>query len=270
MPARSAESVFAEWFARQGTDEATPFEKLLGDNPAHADRLNDLRSMQEELDRALRAAGLTGSLAERLKSLHGSEVDPRVELEHEEFGDFTETLLGRLSGRAPASGRYHLKGEVARGGMGAVLRVWDEDLRRHLAMKVLLGKGQAEPRGDTPPVDKRQLARFLEEAQVTGQLDHPGIVPVHELGLDAEGRVFFTMKLVKGRTLAEVFDELHRGEGDWTQARVLGLILKVCEAMSYAHAKGVIHRDLKPANVMVGRFGEVIFPRESGHPEEGL
>ena len=141
--------------------------------------------------------------------------------------------------------------------MGAVLRVWDEDLRRNLAMKVMLGKGTTAGTGKTPPVDPKMLARFLEEAQVTGQLDHPGIVPVHELGLDPEGRAYFTMKLVKGRTLKDVFDELSAGEGGWTQTRVLGLLLKVCEAMSYAHAKGVIHRDLKPANVMVGRFGEV-------------
>ena len=71
--------------------------------------------------------------------------------------------------------------------MGAILKVWDEDLRRSLAMKVILGKGDGAIGGETPPVDRRLLARFLEEAQVTGQLDHPGIVPVHELGLDAEG-----------------------------------------------------------------------------------
>jgi formylglycine-generating enzyme required for sulfatase activity/serine/threonine protein kinase len=257
VPARSPESIFAEWYARQEGADVSSIEALLGEHPEHAGRLRELHSMQVELQRAMRHAGLAGSLAERLKSVLGSDVDPRVELEGEESGDFTEALLGRLSGRGPSSGRYHLKGEVAHGGMGAVLRVWDEDLRRHLAMKVLLGRGGAARTGDTPPVDKRHLARFLEEAQVTGQLDHPGIVPVHELGLDADGRVFFTMKLVKGKTLAAVFDELAAGEGGWSETRVLGLLLKVCEAMSYAHAKGVIHRDLKPANVMVGRFGEV-------------
>src|SRR5262245_44038806 len=177
--------------------------------------------------------------------------------------------LKRLFGRTGVFERYKLEGEIARGGMGAILRVWDEDLQRHLAMKVVLGQGEAAASGRTPPVDARRLARFLEEAQVTSQLDHPGIVPVHELGLDAKGCVYFTMKLVKGKTLKEVFDELAAGEGGlrayattgdqvlWTRARVLGLIQKMCEAMAYAHHKGVIHRDLKPANVMVGRFGEV-------------
>jgi len=173
-----------------------------------------------------------------------------VDVDQVQSGSSADVLV-RLAGRGAPATRYRLEGEIGHGGMGAVLGVWDEDLRRHLAMKVMLAKSA----GATP--DPKLLARFLEEAQVTGQLDHPGIVPVHELGLDAEGRVYFTMKLVKGKTLRDVFDELARGEGGWTQARVLSLLLKVCEAMSYAHAKGVIHRDLKPANVMVGRFGEV-------------
>jgi len=172
-------------------------------------------------------------------------------------GDFATEVLARLAERGRPATRYRPEGEIGQGGMGVVLGVWDEDLRRHLAMKVMLEQRGA---GGNPPVDAvdpKRLARFLEEAQVTGQLDHPGIVPVHELGLDGEGRVYFTMKLVQGKTLKNVFEELARGEGGWTQTRVLSLLLKVCEAMSYAHAKGVIHRDLKPANVMVGRFGEV-------------
>jgi serine/threonine protein kinase len=110
--------------------------------------------------------------------------------------------------------------------MGVVLGVWDEDLHRRLAMKVMLGKSAGSGSGGTPPVDPRRLSRFLEEAQVTGQLDHPGIVPVHELGLDAQGRVYLTMKFVRGRTLQDVFDELARGEDNWTQARVLTLLHK--------------------------------------------
>lgn len=254
MPESAPESIFAEWFARQGTDEEVCFNDLLRENPGHASRLRELRSMQEDLDRVLRRA--TGSLSNRLESIHGSDADPQIQLDHEGAADFTEAVLSRLSGRR-ALGRYHIKGEVAHGGMGAVLRVWDEDLKRHLAMKVLLGKGAPIEKGDTPPVDKHVLARFLEEAQVTGQLDHPGIVPIHELGLEGSGQVYFTMKFVQGQTLAEVFEELHEGRGGWTQARTLNLLLKVCEAMSYAHAKSVVHRDIKPANIMVGKYGEV-------------
>ncbi|MCA9317888.1 MAG: serine/threonine protein kinase, partial [Planctomycetes bacterium] len=104
---------------------------------------------------------------------------------------------------------------------------------------------------------RQQVARFLEEALVTGQLDHPGVVPVHELGLDPTGRVFFTMKLVRGEDLRAVLGRVHRNEPDWTVPRALGLLLRACEAMAYAHDKHVIHRDLKPGNIMVGRFGEV-------------
>jgi serine/threonine protein kinase len=171
--------------------------------------------------------------------------------------DFASAVLRRLAAREGSFGRYSLKGEVARGGQGVVLRVWDEDLRRNLAMKVMLGRGEPAETGKTPPADPRSLGRFLEEAQVTGQLDHPGIVPVHELGLDSQGRVFFTMKLVKGEDLKAVFARVHAGEAEWSQTRALSILLRVCEAMSYAHSKRVIHRDLKPSNIMVGRYGEV-------------
>jgi serine/threonine protein kinase len=167
----------------------------------------------------------------------------------------SRALLERLSAHRPRKSRYELVGEVARGGMGAILKVWDSALRRSLAMKVTLGK--SSPEGDTPAVDEQVLGRFLEEAQVTGQLDHPGIVPVHELGLEADGQVFFTMRLVKGRDLKQIFDLVRDTEEGWTLTRALSVLLKVCEATAYAHSKGVLHRDLKPANVMVGQFGEV-------------
>ena len=168
MPASSLESLFASWLARREAGEDADLDDLCRAHPEHAAGLRDLHGYWQRIESLQRDFGLSGSLAERLRSVHGSGVDPQVELEGEGSADFTEELLGRLSGRTPSSGRYQLKGEVAHGGMGAVLRVWDEDLRRHLAMKVLLGRGDAERKGDTPPVDKRLLARFLEEAQSPG------------------------------------------------------------------------------------------------------
>ena len=165
-------------------------------------------------------------------------------------------LVDQLRAYTPASTRYWIQGEVGRGGMGAVLEVWDDALRRTLAMKVMLGPGGTGS-VSTPSGDPAALTRFLEEAQVTGQLDHPGIVPVHELGIDASGRVYFTMPLVKGRNLRQIYDRVFAEEEGWSRTRALGVILKVCEAMAYAHSLRVVHRDLKPANVMVGRFGEV-------------
>src|SRR5882672_8382938 len=166
-------------------------------------------------------------------------------------------VIQRLASRNAASTRYQMRGEVARGGMGAILRIWDEDLHRHLAMKVILGHDGAPVSATRAGADPRLISRFLDEAQVTGQLDHPGIVPVHELGLDAQGRIYFTMRLVAGRDLEQIFALVAKDGEGWTRTRAVGAILKICEALAYAHDKGVIHRDLKPANVMVGQFGEV-------------
>jgi serine/threonine-protein kinase len=141
--------------------------------------------------------------------------------------------------------RYQLAGEIARGGMGAVLRGRDVDLGRDLAVKVLLERHAHRP---------EVVRRFLEEAQIGGQLQHPGVVPVYDIGRFGE-RPFFTMKLVKGQTLAALLAA--RPDASADRPRLLGIALQVAQTVAYAHAKGVIHRDLKPANVMVGAFGEV-------------
>ncbi len=184
----------------------------------------------------------------------GGSTDP-VHTGRVRSDDFAAELLSRLGTRRTPQPRYERIDRVAQGGMGTIYRVRDVDLHRELAMKVLrTSDAEDTPRGSTASL---RLARFVEEAQVTGQLDHPGIVPVHELGLDAQGRVYFTMKLVRGRTLREVLELARDGREGWTTTRVVGVLLRVCEAMAYAHDKRVIHRDLKPSNLMVGRFGEV-------------
>ncbi len=166
-------------------------------------------------------------------------------------------LLRRILAQGSKGARYKLRGEIARGGMGAILRVWDEDLGRELAMKVVLGTDGEQADPTTSDLDGKRVSRFLEEAQITGQLDHPCVVPVHELGLDAQARVYFTMRLVKGRDFGRILELAEAGQEGWSRTRALGVLLRVCEAMAYAHSKGVVHRDLKPANVMVGNFGEV-------------
>ena len=152
--------------------------------------------------------------------------------------------------------RFQLEGELGKGGMGVVLRVHDQFLNRRLAMKVLLERGAPRDEEEKRLVHQL-LGRFLEEAQVTSQLDHPGVIPVHELGLDQSGKVYFTMRMVKGSTASERFDDAFHSRGEWNLTRGLEVILRVCDTMAYAHDKGVLHRDLKPSNVMVGRFGEV-------------
>jgi tetratricopeptide (TPR) repeat protein/tRNA A-37 threonylcarbamoyl transferase component Bud32 len=151
----------------------------------------------------------------------------------------------QLPGGLDGDGRYEVFGEIARGGMGAVLRGRDRHLGRDLAIKVLLDRHR-----DRPDLE----CRFLAEARVGARLQHPGVVPVYELGR-AGDRPFFTMKLVEGRTLADLL-AARSAPGD-DLARLLAVFEQVCQALAYAHSLGVLHRDLKPSNIMVGAFGEV-------------
>jgi formylglycine-generating enzyme required for sulfatase activity/tRNA A-37 threonylcarbamoyl transferase component Bud32 len=227
------------------------FERASTLNPvARQAVLDEARSDDPELGRELdellrRDAEGKESLEDAVGALAAKAIAPPPR------PAISDAIVARLAGRGAPHERYRVDGEFARGGMGVILEVWDEDLHRPLAMKVQLPRERAENEPD------RSLGRFLEEAQVTGQLEHPGIVPVHELGTTAEGNVYFTMKLVRGRDLMEVLRLVPSGTEGWSAARVVRVIHRVCEAMAYAHDKGVIHRDLKPANVMVGRFGEV-------------
>jgi serine/threonine-protein kinase len=143
-------------------------------------------------------------------------------------------------------GRYEVVEEIARGGMGAIWRVRDPELRRELAVKVL----RPELRGQWDMV-----RRFQEEAVITAQLPHPGIVPVHELGRDEAGLPFLVMKLIRGQTLEELLRK--RTSAQEELPRWVAVFEQVCQAVAFAHEHRVIHRDLKPSNVMVGRFGEV-------------
>src|SRR5262245_53723616 len=138
---------------------------------------------------------------------------------------------------------YELLGEVGSGGMGIVFRARDTRLNRDVAVKVLQDKYAP---------GSMAARRFTEEAQITGQLQHPGIPPVHEVGTLSDGRPFLVMKLIKGRTLADIL-----ADGTSTRGNLVAAFEQVCQAVAYAHNRGVIHRDLKPHNVMVGQFGEV-------------
>jgi serine/threonine-protein kinase len=149
-------------------------------------------------------------------------------------------------GAAKSRQRYQLIDKIAQGGVGVVWRARDVDLGRHAAIKVLRGAYGQSP--DT-------IERFVEEAQIGGQLQHPGIVPVYGLGVLEDYRPYFAMKLIKGRTLADLLEE--RKDPAQDQRRMLSVFEHVCNAVAYAHARGVIHRDLKPRNIMLGAFGEV-------------
>jgi serine/threonine protein kinase len=186
------------------------------------------------------------------------------------------TAPGDSRTTVPALPDYELLEVLGQGGMGAVYRSRDPGLGRDLALKVLRPEFQG-----VRPVEER----FEQEARITGSLQHPGIVPVYNLGRLPDGRLYFTMKIVRGRTLAEMLNvgpassrPTEAEAASWKPApqELLAIFEKVCQTLAYAHSKRVIHRDLKPGNVMVGAFGEVqvmdwglakALPRDAAQPE---
>jgi len=183
------------------------------------------------------ADGLHGDLGARLRSKNPAERPGAadvlgallVQRDHEEFG----------------STRYRYKGLLGEGGMGKVYRVYDPVLKRAVALKIMSAEMVA--RADAS-------ARFSHEAQITAQLQHPGIVPVHEMAQLEDGTPYYTMKEIPGTTLKVEASE----EGTLDLNRLIEAFRRVCEAMSYAHSNKIVHRDLKPENVMIGDFGEVL------------
>lgn len=212
-----AEALLAGHLAGAGL-AAVDCDDLCRSHPEHADELRRLVEHWRHVRRVLAALGPDVPLARRLERRYGTAAGADLSLDAPPgagSNPASSATLRRLATHAPQSSRYHLLGEVARGGMGAILKVWDSDLRRTLAMKVMLGP-EAEGESTAPETSAKTLGRFLEEAQVTAQLDHPGILPVHELSLDSQGRVYFTMPLVKGRDLAAIRQLVETGEEGWT------------------------------------------------------
>ncbi|MBX3474738.1 MAG: protein kinase [Planctomycetes bacterium] len=180
--------------------------------------------------------------------------------------DRVTEAISRLP-KAGDSGRYTVKSEFARGGMGRVLLALDNAVGREVAMKELLPSvvGSSSLPASARDASRGELVeRFLREAKVTGQLEHPNIVPVYEIGSREDGRVFYTMKLVRGKTLAsrlkaiQTDETLDAHEKLVHRLKLLDAFHDVCNAIAYAHSRHVIHRDLKPANIMLGEYGETL------------
>ncbi|MEI6712953.1 MAG: SUMF1/EgtB/PvdO family nonheme iron enzyme [Verrucomicrobiota bacterium] len=163
-------------------------------------------------------------------------------------GEAAVTEFG--AGSAEIRGEYFLMKEIARGGMGQIYQADDRQLKRQVAVKVSsVSLGGAD-------------VRFSQEAEVLAHLAHPNIVPIYHLGQDEMDRPYYSMKLVKGRSLQDILEKVRDGEPEtkaqFTRARLLGVFGKVCDAIAFAHSKGILHRDIKPDNIMVGEFGEVL------------
>lgn len=148
--------------------------------------------------------------------------------------------------------RYRVGGKLGEGGMGVVYLAEDRNLGRDVALKSILPER----------MDDARLARFVAEARITAQLEHPGIVPVHDLFIAPGGEIFYSMKLVQGHSLADVLDELKLGDSEYAARNnlihLLGIYRTAAQAVAYAHTRRVVHRDLKPGNIMIGDFGEVL------------
>lgn len=227
----------------------------------------DRELLERLVEDAVRAHG--GSVALVVETFGGQEYLSKTCFGHTDDLDKIKTSpmdsvtffsgTGReISGVSETPGRYSLVSHHARGGMGRVLVVHDEYLGRNIALKELLPPGapEAEPSKPSPVRHSASLvARFLQEARITSQLEHPAIVPVYELGRRQDGSLYYTMRLVRGKTFAAALRECGGVE---QRLRLLSNFISLCQAMAYAHSRGVIHRDIKPANVMLGQFGETV------------
>jgi len=205
----------------------------------------------------------TGALHTSPKPRGSGDADLTVRQMPKLSGSSTAMDGGKLADNLAlgSSARYRLRKELGAGGMATVYDAVDLDLRRHVAIKVLHDEHRKKAERGDDSEDRSALQRFVEEAQITGQLEHPNIVPVHEIGRDEAGRIYFTMKRVEGSSLAEILGRMRDGDKETLDRygvfELCEIFVKVCDAIGFAHSRKVIHRDLKPDNIMVGRFGEV-------------
>ena len=219
------------------------------------------RTELAEIMTVVRGENLSARPSPRWSVLHHSapaEVDADADHDSVNLADVVQTFTGAgrsetTTSETPVADteRYLLGAELGRGGVGRVNRAFDRDLGRTVAMKLPL----------VWPLPDDEAAKFVEEAQATGQLEHPNIVPIYDIGRLPTGELYYTMKRVRAYSLRDVIRGLKSGAdeivAEYGPTRLLNIFLQVCLAIHYAHTRGVIHRDLKPDNIMLGEFGEV-------------
>jgi serine/threonine protein kinase len=226
-PSGESSQTLIERLARRGFDDSKRWEMI--------DGLAELLSRQSE-------SGLDSSFSELGSDLSG--FTPRFPED--------ETIRPLVE----AGRRFEVVRNHAEGGLGTVSVAIDRELNREVALKQIHG-GQAD--------DPARRDRFLIEAEITGGLEHPGVVPVYSLGHSADGRPYYAMRLIRGETLAVAIDRFHDDansteERTWSfeLRKLLRRFLDICNTIEYAHGRGILHRDLKPSNVMLGKHGETL------------
>jgi len=234
-------------------------------------RLLDAGAVRDEEARSLEAISqslvrVLGDASRALEPFGGSSAAQRIldasarlpELRKIDTLDLGLVSVEQIGRYRPQPGATESDpSELGRGGIARVLAVMDDHIGREVAVKELLGHGgHSDPTSESVSTRSSAAhARFLREARVTGQLEHPNIIPVYEVGRRRDGTLYYTMKIVRGRTLWEAIT----GAGSLEhRLRLLTHFIDVCQAIAYAHSRGVVHRDLKPQNVMLGEFGETL------------
>jgi serine/threonine-protein kinase len=244
------------WVLRKNT----PLGQVLREQGALAAEHHDLlealvqahlRRHDDDPQRSLAALRPSGEVPSELRQI--ADADVQASLTAVRLEDPAAT--GPAAGPPPAGQRYQVLHPHARGGLGEVFVALDTELRREVAFKQI-----QEALADDPASRRR----FVLEAEITGQLEHPGVVPVYGLGHDSRGRPYYAMRFIRGDSLQEAIPRFHqvggRDAGDRRLAlrELLGRFVAVCNAVAYAHSRGIIHRDLKPANVLLGPYGETL------------
>ena len=250
-------------------DKARPMGQVLVDAGALDDgRRGVLEALVEEhikrhggdAEKSLAAVGPLGPAREGLRQIDDPELRTSLPLllgDLSTADDPDRTGTHAATGPIPSGSRFRILRLHDEGGLGEVFVARDEELNREVALKQI-----QEEHADDP----RSRSRFLVEAEITGRLEHPGIVPVYGLGRYADGRPFYAMRFIHGESLKEAIRRFHaagdpgRDPGAWSieLRKLLGRFIDVCNAVAYAHSRGVLHRDLKPGNVMLGPFGETL------------
>ena len=217
-----------------------------------------------EPEKSLAALSIGRSIRERLAQVGGADVETTLGNVTQAQGSTQDDerdpdqTRGYSVGSATSDGqRFRVLRPHAHGGLGVVFVAVDNELHREVALKQILEKHADDPAS-------RQ--RFVAEAEITGGLEHPGVVPVYGLGTDAGGRPYYAMRFIKGDSLKEAIDRFHHdaallkdpGRRSLEFRKLLRRFLDVCNAIDYAHSRGVIHRDLKPSNIIVGKHGETL------------
>jgi serine/threonine-protein kinase len=231
----------------------------------------------DDLQHSLATLEARGSIRERLTALADADIEAslvHVGSASTHSNDDIDRTATYSVGTAPDGQRFRILRPHAKGGLGAVFVALDQELHREVALKQILDKHADDP---------FSRARFVLEAEITGGLEHPGIVPVYGLGCHADGRPYYAMRFINGDSLKEVVDRFRRDAASKRELdqhslelrQLLRRFVDVCNAIEYAHSRGVLHRDIKPANMIVGRYGETLvvdwgLAKPLGHSELGV